>query len=150
MGRCDHCDYCEEDVFCMLVKTKKIVLKALERLAEPHGLSDSRWFVLYLLSKKDNQIQKDLARQLEQEQSFMTRLIDGLEQRNLVERKRNPDDRRSFCISITEEGKKAFEKGKVLYEEFKDTILGGFQPEEHDQLLNYLYRLRKNADVYNQ
>ena len=53
--------------------------------------------------------QQQLVEALHVNRSMMVKLIDGLEARGLVERRRNPDDRRSYALYPTAAGRAALE-----------------------------------------
>lgn len=77
----------------------------------------------------------ELVRVFGSKHSTMTSLLDRLEKRGLVERKDNPEDRRSFLIALTPKGRKAASRVNALVEEIESEIgkrvtqrdLAGFQ-----------------------
>ncbi|MFD2354859.1 MarR family winged helix-turn-helix transcriptional regulator [Nonomuraea ferruginea] len=75
------------------------------------ALSDdprSRDFVvLDTLADQDADSQLELAERLGINRTIMVRLVDRLQQAGYVTRTRNPANRRSYVLSITEEGRKA-------------------------------------------
>src|SRR5919109_2984488 len=77
---------------------------AAERL-EPLGLDPRAWGVLSTLVEAGPLTQIELARALSIDRTAMVYLLDDLEERDLVERVRNPDDRRSFLIHLTSTGR---------------------------------------------
>jgi DNA-binding MarR family transcriptional regulator len=77
----------------------------------------------------------ELVRVFGSKHSTMTSLLDRLEERGLVERSDNPEDKRSYLIAITPKGRKAASRVNVLIEEIEREIgkrvskrdLAGFQ-----------------------
>jgi len=77
----------------------------------------------------------ELVRVFGAKHSTMTSILDRLEQRGLVERKDNPDDKRSFLIGLTAKGRKTAARVNTLVEEIERAIgkqvskrdLAGFQ-----------------------
>jgi len=77
----------------------------------------------------------ELVRVFGSKHSTMTSLLDRLETRGLVERKHNPEDKRSFLIALTPKGRKAASRVNALVEEIEREIgkrvtqrdLAGFQ-----------------------
>jgi DNA-binding MarR family transcriptional regulator len=55
--------------------------------------------------------QQDIARMLGVSGTLVVQIVDALERRGLVERRRNPDDRRSYVLQLTEAGRKTLERG---------------------------------------
>src|SRR5213075_1865317 len=76
---------------------------AIERL-EPLGLSPRAWGVLSTLAESGPLTQIELATALSIDRTAMVYLLDELEGQRLVERVRNPDDRRSFLVHLTAKG----------------------------------------------
>ena len=64
----------------------------------------------------------ELVRVFGSKHSTMTSLLDRLEKRGLLERKDNPEDKRSFLIGLTAKGRKAASRVNVLVEEIEREI----------------------------
>ena len=65
-----------------------------------------QWIVLKYLSTHDQIKQHELAEVLFKDNPTLTRIIDLLCRKNLTSREAHPDDRRSFLIRLTTEGRK--------------------------------------------
>jgi DNA-binding MarR family transcriptional regulator len=63
-----------------------------------------QWVIMKNLYQKGSMNQKELAEMTFKDHPTMTRIIDLLCQKGLCERTVHPSDRRSFIISLTEEG----------------------------------------------
>jgi DNA-binding MarR family transcriptional regulator len=72
---------------------------------QPYGITTEQWTVLSRLAEQDGISQKLLAQRAEKDQTNLTRILDQLERKGLVERKANAADRRSFLTYITAKGK---------------------------------------------
>lgn len=68
-------------------------------------VSPEQWRLLLQLAEHQPQSQGQLADPVLNDYPNITRLIDGLERRGLVEREPDPGDRRSVLVSLTETGK---------------------------------------------
>lgn len=68
------------------------------------GLSVSQFGILEALYHLGPMSQKELGKQILKSAGNITMVIDNLEKQDLVERSRNPDDRRLYIISLTEKG----------------------------------------------
>lgn len=75
----------------------------LERL-EPYGLTPFHYLVLCCLWEKNGLSTSGIADKLKQLGATLTGVVDRMEDRNLVYRERDPDDRRIIRIWLTEEG----------------------------------------------
>ena len=63
--------------------------------------------LLRLISREPGQSQQAVARRLGTPPSRLVALVDGLEQRGLIERRRNPGDRRNYALHLTAAGEQA-------------------------------------------
>ena len=95
-----------------LTQTFELVKKVRKRFSDLHrssiqkyGLSLSQFCILKQLWDVDEKALKDLAEECHISRSTATGVVDTLEEKSLVTRKTNPDDRRSIFVKLTEKGK---------------------------------------------
>ena len=74
------------------------------------GLTISQFGVLEALYHVGPLSQRDLGRKILRSSGNITLVIDNLEKRSLVKRKRNRADRRFFIVHLTDEGQKLIRK----------------------------------------
>lgn len=79
----------------------------LERAAGELGITQAEAHVLAQLARHGPTPIATLHREFGHKRSTLTNILDRLEQRKLVRRKLNPDDRRSFLVSLTASGERA-------------------------------------------
>lgn len=70
-----------------------------------YDVTCEQWSVLFNLSQQDGQKQQDLAQHTCKDKTSMTRLIDGMERRDLVVRIPDKKDKRQKLIYLTNKGK---------------------------------------------
>ena len=80
----------------------------------------------------------------------MTRILDQLEARGLVERQRSPDDRRVIKLSLTPAGMEMVETLIPLVAAYLNDLMGDFNKTEADQLISLLTRLVARAEQVNE
>ncbi|HWK58224.1 MAG TPA: MarR family transcriptional regulator [Parapedobacter sp.] len=68
------------------------------------GITVDQWSILKNLKQHADLSQKELAEYCGKDQPTLTRIVDLLVRKNLVERRANPTDRRSFVVHLTAEG----------------------------------------------
>jgi DNA-binding MarR family transcriptional regulator len=76
----------------------------------PGGPHPREYSVLTALAATGPASQQRLAERLHVNRTLMVGITDSLERRGLVERRRNPDDRRSYALHLTGEGVAALER----------------------------------------
>lgn len=75
-----------------------------ERL-EPFGLTPFHWLVLCCLWQEDGLPTSSIGEKLQQVGGTLTGVIDRMEERDLVRRERDPNDRRIWRIWLTQAGR---------------------------------------------
>ena len=75
----------------------------------------------------------------------MTRMIDRLESKGLIRRRRDADDRRLVNIELTEQGREAFPKMRQCAMGVLNRFLRGFTQNEARQLESFLNRMLENS-----
>jgi DNA-binding MarR family transcriptional regulator len=65
-------------------------------------------------------------------------LLNGLEENGLIERVRDPEDRRRHIVAITPKGQKALEKAEHELETVEDDVLGNLSQDERNELRELL------------
>jgi DNA-binding MarR family transcriptional regulator len=73
--------------------------------------------------------------------SRIVALIDSLETRGLVERRRSSADRRSYELRLTGNGQDLLAALRRTVREHEDQLLGSLTPEQAEQLHDLLARL---------
>ena len=69
------------------------------------GITVDQWAILKNLNLHADLSQKELAEYCGKDQPTLTRIVDLLVRKDLVERRPNPTDRRSFVVHLTPAGK---------------------------------------------
>lgn len=119
---------------------KNLVRPAMARL----GLSPGQPKILTFLTLQKSWNQRELAQACEIEPATVSRLLDGMEGRCLIERRAVPGDKRALSISITEKGRHSQQKMEAAYSAVTEQSLQGFTPQERQQFEQYLRRMYKN------
>jgi DNA-binding MarR family transcriptional regulator len=66
--------------------------------------------------------------------NYCVMLLNDLEASGLVERRRDPADRRRHIVTMTEQGRKALHQAEAAQQTLEDEILGALNAEERSQL----------------
>ncbi|WNB18590.1 MarR family winged helix-turn-helix transcriptional regulator [Marivirga arenosa] len=92
----------------LLDKTAKRVKQYAKQRFRELGwtITIDQWAVLKQLHDKGEVNQRELATNTFKDHPTMTRIIDLLKDKGLIERKPHPADRRSFMIALTNDGNK--------------------------------------------
>jgi DNA-binding MarR family transcriptional regulator len=107
----------------------------------PLGITPNRFGVLAQLARQEGRTQQELATALGLHRNSMVGLIDDLEARGLVERRRHPDDRRAYAIHLTPAAREVLAAGDRLADEQEEALLGTLDADERSALIATLTRL---------
>ena len=97
--------------------------------------------VLDLISANPGLTQSALARAVGIERSTMVAVIDALENRKLVERRRAPSDRRSYALVLTETGRDLLAQLKPMVLAHEKRIAAELTAAERESLISLLKRV---------
>jgi DNA-binding MarR family transcriptional regulator len=97
--------------------------------------------LLRLIARQPGQSQQALARQLGTPPSRLVLLLDGLEERGLTERRRNPSDRRHHALYLTDDGSRLMARLGQIGAAHEDDICAPLDAAERTQLHGLLTRI---------
>jgi DNA-binding MarR family transcriptional regulator len=80
-------------------------VKAVAQELEPHGITTGEWSALRVLWMQEGLTQVELAARMQVERASLTGVLNGLEEKGLIARARNRDDRRKINLRLTPAGR---------------------------------------------
>jgi len=104
-------------------------------------LRDRHLMLLTILDADDTQSQQDLARHLGLDPTLVVALVDDLEDKGLLERARDPDDRRRHVLRLTPKGRKVYKEARALAVKVGDALFAPLDRTERAQLTAMLRRV---------
>ena len=116
-------------------------LDALEPELAQHGLTFTQYAALMAIRDRIALNPKSLCLQLRHDSGALTRVLDQLEARGLVERRRSAGDRRAVDLQLTPAGEEALRVVVPLVVARLNRALKDFSPAEVDELLRLLNKL---------
>lgn len=102
------------------------------------GLSPALFALLNVLGARDGAIQQELSTDMGIDPSAMVKMINELEDARLAERRRRPNDRRAWEVTITTKGRRSLERARQLVMQVQDEVLGGLTQSDRGELLRLL------------
>ena len=114
--------------------------RVVYRSATPEliGVKLKEFVALTYLRESRLATQQKLAKTLMMDANNCVILLNGLEENGLIERTRDPEDRRRHIVAITPKGQRALERAERELETVEDDVLGNLSAEERDQLRELL------------
>lgn len=135
-------NYQPEDSAAYLMRRIITLLAAeVDGALEPRGLTSAQWVPLLKLYWGRATSVAELARECNLDTGAMTRLLDRLEAKGLVQRLRSAQDRRVVNLELTEEGRQAARGIPAVLCDVQNAFLQGLSIEEWEQLRALLRRV---------
>lgn len=131
-------------VFGRLSRAARLLDRSLANTFESYGLNGGEFDVLAALRRSGEPYSltpTDLYRSMMLSSAAMTNRIDRLEERTLVSREPEPEDRRGVRIRLTTEGLELIEGAVTAHVEGEDRLLAALNGEEREDLAELLGKL---------
>ena len=116
-----------------------------EQLA-PYEITPFHWVVLCCLWEEDGLPTSVLGSRLQQVGGTLTGVLDRMEKRGLVERKRDPNDRRVWRIWLTDAGRELRETLPPIALTLREDLLQGVTQEERQLLSRVIDQVIANLN----
>ena len=110
----------------------------------PLEISAAQYTIISVLAKRGVDSAAQLCKDLSYDAGAMTRMIDRLEAKGLVNRRRCPEDRRLVKLELTEAGLEALPKLRECSVRVLNRLLRGFSLAEARQLEGFMVRMLQN------
>jgi len=117
-----------------------------EQRLSPFGLTSPQYFVFNALWMGDGISVGELGERVSLDSSTLTGIIDRLERSDYVERRRNPDDRRSVLVFLTAKARELGPRILDFADELDANLRRSFSREEISTFERVLRALAEKSD----
>ncbi len=126
-------------------ETAHALRKAFDRLAVGLGVTRAQWKVLFKLTRTPGLRQVELADMLDLEPITLCRIVDRLEEAGLVERTRDPEDRRAWRLHVTAKAQPLVAQLQGVGDRLVAQAFAGIDRKDIELTREVLARIRENA-----
>ncbi len=134
----------DDNIGSMLAQVARLMRRRFDERARQIGVTRPQWQVLSLLSRHEGINQGGLADILEVEPITMGRMIDRLQDADMVERRADPADRRAWRLFVTPRGQALIDQLQPHASDTFEQALEGISEAQRDALMAMLGRMRGN------
>jgi DNA-binding MarR family transcriptional regulator len=122
--------------------------RVIYRSADPGllGVRLKEFVALLYLRELSTATQQRLAKSLMLDANNTVILLNGLEENGMVERTRDPEDRRRHIVTITAAGKQKLAQLREIVKELENEFFGALDAGERKQLHELLERVAAHVD----
>ncbi len=125
----------------LLVQLGTLVAGQFRERLEPLGIEPRHFGMLTRLAENEGMAQQAIGELIGLNPTQMVFLVDELEDRGLVERRRNPADRRSYGLYLTDAGRDMLAEVRAVARLHQGTLGSSLTEPEREQLTALLRRL---------
>jgi DNA-binding MarR family transcriptional regulator len=134
----------EDNIGTMIAQVARLMRRSFDERARGIGVTRPQWQVLSLLTRYEGINQGGLAEMLEVEPITLGRMIDRLQDAELVERRADPADRRAWRLHVTAKGNALVETLRPYAHDTFEHALDGIDEPRRAELMAMLDRMRAN------
>ncbi len=110
-----------------------------------HELTAAQWHPLWKLKRDGPSTAQEMAREMDIDAGAMTRLIDRMVAKGLVERTRSSSDRRVVTLALSAAGDAVARRVPAVLAGVNNDYLRGFSADEWETLKHLLRKMLANA-----
>ncbi len=125
-------------------KTHRMTENFLQDQLAPHDIPVGMWYFLRTLWAEEGLTQRELSRRVGATEPTTLEQLRNMEERGLVERRRDEEDRRKTCVFLTRMGRDLKKRLLPFVDDLNATAFDGFSEQEVRQLQELLHRVREN------
>jgi DNA-binding MarR family transcriptional regulator len=126
------------DLAAMIAPLQRALIAAEEPVLRAHGLSMWGYIVLNALGREPVHTQAALAEFIGADKSRIIGVLDELEDNGLLQRTRDPADRRARFVAITDEGRRKRRAVQTDIQRNEDRVLAHLAPADRAAFLHAL------------
>lgn len=123
------------------------IARRFHELLEPLGLEPRELGLLRTVASGEGLAQQTIAERIGLPPSRMVALVDTLEDRGLLERRRNREDRRAHAVYLTPQGREVLGRAFAIAVEQEQRLTGELNDEEREQLLQLIARVGVHVGI---
>ena len=132
-------------IFFQFAKAYQLGSRFLSQKVSRLNLTAVQTMILGFLDQEDQMTSSELGKRAELDSATLTGILDRLETAGFIERKGNPDDRRSIRIHLTKKGKAMAREATHVIAEANKEFLQVLTEEQKRNLHSIISTLRQNA-----
>ncbi len=137
----------EDNVGFLIAVVRRAMKREFDAKFKRYGITPPQFDLLYRLWTEDGLLLSELARRTYKDNPTISGLIDRLEKKQLIKRKRDENDHRAIKVSLTKKGKGLEGTLIRLVKEIVDKALKGLIPFEVENLKRLLLKVWMNLEL---
>ncbi len=133
----------------LLGDVARLTRTSFDRRVMALGLTRSQWWLLTCIYRDQGLAQSELADVLEIGKVALGNLVDRLEAKGWVERKADPQDRRTKRIFLTAAAQPIIDSMRAPAQDLYEMLVAGLSKQQRESLVDLLLVVKKNLGADN-
>lgn len=141
-------DFSSQESWLFIMNQVRVrFLAQLDAELARHDTTSAQWGILKIIADGRGSTAAEFCRIYDYDTGSMTRMLDRLEEKGLIQRERSSQDRRLVHVDLTDAGRRLALVGVEIMVSILNDFLDGFSGTELDTLKILLRRLLTNAEL---
>ena len=136
----------ENDIVWASFKLRHLIKRRFQNKLKKYNISLDQWIILSLIYQSEGSNQKKLAELSGRDRAAITRILNILEYKELIDRKNSYQDKREFLIYLTDKGIDIYKEAAVIMSQNAQEIKDYFNECELKKFKSLLDKLGSNLE----
>lgn len=136
----------ENDLLWVSFKLRYLIKRKVQNQLKNYNISLDQWIILSIIYQSEGSNQKKLAELSGRDRAAITRILNILEYKELINRKNSYHDKREFLIYLTDKGNDLYKETSVIMSDNAQEIRNYFNKSELKQFRFLLDKLSSNLE----
>ncbi|MBC8318881.1 MAG: MarR family transcriptional regulator [Desulfobulbaceae bacterium] len=146
MKCCDEDPNGEEPLGRLIYLLSQDMKNFAEKVLKPYDLTLEQLHILKSMSVTSGMSQRQIGEIARKKAANITRMLDRLESKNLVQRKENLEDRRAASVFLTIKGKALVNEVIGIFDSFSTSFLRGVSSDKQQLIRNSFEKMTQNLE----
>ncbi len=136
-----------ENLSYLLIKTSRILKNSLDKKLNEYNITASQFSVLNQIANKNEMITSaEVADILESDRPTISGVINRLEEKGLVQKTLNSEDKRSSYLKLSKESLKLVGELRMVSDQLNAEIFTDFSESEKKNIKSYLLKIMETVE----
>ncbi len=134
----------KEPLTRLIYYTAQDIKNIAEKVLKPYGLTIEQFHPLKILTASPGLTQRQIGDQCNKSAANLTRILDRLQKKFLIERRDNPNDRRASLVFLTSHGESLVKEVTGIFHTFDDKCLADISGKDQQVLRRVFAKIAAN------
>ena len=133
-----------DTILFMMADVTRLMRRRFDERARTLGVTRPQWKLLLSLSREQGLNQGALAERMDVEPITLCRMVDRMEESGLLERRRDPADRRAWRVHLTPRSRIMIDRLREGVAQLEQDMLAGLDDSAREQFSQVMDMIRAN------